>query len=98
MGITLKFHNQDHTMQTDGRVFVRMLRNCFVQAVPYREGEIASFAPTVAAECINNRGAEPYSPPIHKPLDARPVETAESRVMQAAESAVIKTAKGKARK
>ena len=98
MGITLKFHNQDHTMETNGRVFVRMIRNCFVQAEPYREGEIASFAPNVADEVISNRGAEPYSPPTQQLITPEPViETAESRVMQAAENATVKTNKGKRR-
>ena len=98
MGMTLKFHNQDHTMETNGRVFVRMLRNCFVQTEPYREGEIASFSPNIAAEVISNRGAEPYNPPTQQLLTPAPViETTESLVMQAAESAVIKTAKGKRR-
>lgn len=98
MGIALKFHNQDHTMETNGRVFVRMLRNCFAQAEPYREGEIASFSPKIAAELISNRSAEAYAPPAQKPIAAPVIETAESRVMKASESAVITTAKGKARK
>ena len=97
MGITLQFHNHEHTMTTDGRVFVKMLRNCFAQAIPYREGEIASFSPKIAFELINNRSAEAYAPPAQKSL-AEVVETAESRVMKAAESAVVTTAKGKARK
>jgi hypothetical protein len=100
MGIALKFHNQDHTMQTNGRVFVRMTRNCFAQCVPYAIGEIASFSPKIAGELISNRAAELFEPPKQEPLVIQPVvETTESRVMQAAESAVIKTAKGrKARK
>lgn len=98
MGMTLKFHNQDHTMQTDGRVFVRMLRNCFVQCNPYPAGEIASFSPKIAAELVNNRSAEHFAPPAQQPIAAPVVETADSKVMQAAESAVVKTAKGKSRK
>lgn len=97
MGMTLKFHNQEHTMETNGRVFVRMLRNCFAQAQPYSQGEIASFSPKIAAELVSNRAAEFYSPPAQTPLNVL-VETAESRVMQAAENTMVKTAKSKARK
>lgn len=97
MGITLKFHNQDHTMETNGRVFVRMTRNCFAQAEPYREGEIASFSPKIANELVSNRCAEPYAAPTQKPISP-PVETAESKTMRAAENTMVTTAKGKARK
>lgn len=99
MGITLKFHNHDHTMETNGKVFVRMTRNCFAQAEPYREGEIASFSPKIAAELVSNRSAEPWSAPKQTPIQPAPViETAESRVMAAAENATVKTAKSKFKK
>lgn len=68
MGIALRFHNQDHTMETNGRIFVRLTRNCFAQALPYSAGEIASFSPKIANELISNRCAEPFSPPESKPL------------------------------
>lgn len=97
LGIALHFHNSTDTMTTDGKIFVRMLRNCFANAQPYSEGEIASFSPKTARELITIRCAEPYTPPA-KDATPPPVETTESKVMQAAESAVVKTAKGKARK
>lgn len=68
MGMTLRFHNQEHTMENNGRVFVRMTRNCFAEAKPYALGEIASFSPKIARELISNRAAEPFSPPEDKPL------------------------------
>jgi len=68
MGIKLKFHNQDHTMETNGRVYVKMTRNCFAEARPYALGEVASFSPKIANELISNRCAEPFLPPIQTPI------------------------------
>jgi hypothetical protein len=98
MGITLKFHNHDHTMQNDGKIFVRMLRNCFVGGNPYPLGEVAAFSPKVAHELVSNRSAEHFAAPTERPLDRPPVETAESRIMTAAENTTIATTKGKGRK
>lgn len=99
LGMTLKFHNKSHTMETNGRIFVRMTRNCFAQAEPYSAGEIASFSPKIAHELVSNRCAEHYAPPAQTPIKPAPViETAESRVMKAAENTTIRTAKNKASK
>ena len=87
MGITLKFHNQEHTMETNGRIFVKMTRNCFANSLPYSVGEIASFSPKIAQDLISNRCAEPFSPPTQTPI-----ETAVAPI-QDAEKAVIKTTK-----
>jgi len=90
MGITLKFHNHDHTMENNGKVFVRMTRNCFANSEPYALGEVVSFSPRVAAELISVRCAEPFSPPIQTPI----IEAAEAP-LQARESAVISTKKAR---
>jgi hypothetical protein len=95
MGIALKFHNHDHTMETNGRVYVRFLKNALAQEQHYASGEIASFSPKIANELIGCRAAEPYAAPVKVPVQ---IETTESKVVQAAESAVIKTTKGKTRK
>lgn len=87
MGITLKFHNQEHTMETNGRIFVKMTRNCFANSLPYSDGEIASFSPKIAQELINNRCAEPFSPPVQTPIEAAVMP------IQDNEKATIKTTK-----
>jgi len=58
MGITLKFHKTPKNMETNGRVFVKILRNCFAKGDPYPAGEIVSFAPHIANELIACRCAE----------------------------------------
>ena len=98
MGIALRFHNQDHTMETNGRIFVRLTRNCFVQGNPFSAGEIATFAPQIAADLISNRSAELFSPPVQKPLDeilkgAHVMETADAPPV--AEVAAIKHKRGR---
>jgi len=57
LGIDLIFHNQDHIM-TDGKITMRITRNCFVSGEPMAEGEIKSFPPLVARDLIACRGAE----------------------------------------
>jgi hypothetical protein len=88
MGIALRFHNHDHTMENNGRVFVRMTRNCFAEAKPYALGEIASFSPKIAGELISNRAAELFSPPEQFPIR-------EAAIMPAAEQAVMPKAAAK---
>lgn len=95
MGITLKFHNQDNTMENDGRIFVRMTRNCFANLMPYREGEIASFSPKTARELVGNRSAEYYDPPAKSEPQ---VETAESKTLAASENSMIRTTKGRGKR
>jgi len=90
MGIALKFHNYDHTMEQNGKIFVRFLKNAMANAEPYAQGEIASFSPRVAAELITCRAAESFIPAIREPE----IETA-TAPMKARESAVIPTKKGK---
>lgn len=94
MGISLRFHNIPDHMQTNGRVFVKMLRNCFAQAQPYREGEIASFAPHIANELIACRTAELFTPEKAEPIK---VETAEA-AMPTKEVAAITRKPKKGRK
>jgi hypothetical protein len=97
MGIALKFHNHDHTMETNGKVFVRLIENAFANAEPYAAGEVASFSPKVAAELVSCRKAVYFDQPkMEAEIIAPAIETAEAP-MQARESAVIKTAKGKRR-
>lgn len=90
MGLTLKFHNHDHTMETDGKVFVRVLSNIFAESIPYCNGQIVSFVPRVAADLVREGAAEYFTPPEK----AKQAETAEAPI-EARESAVIKTSKGK---
>ena len=90
MGIALRFHNQDHTMEPNGKQFVRFLKNVMVRAEPYAQGEIAGFAPSVVSELIACNAAERFSPPT-EPAPAQ-IETA-SMPLQAVESAMIETKK-----
>jgi len=69
MGLTLKFHNLTHTMETDGKITVKMLKNCFANAEPYAEGQIASFSPKVARELIANRAAQLFTEPVEEPIE-----------------------------
>jgi len=94
MGMTLKFHNQDHTMETNGRIFVRLTRNCFAESKPYADGEIASFSPKVANDLISNRCAEPFSPPVQTPIEAAVLPaTAETATLPPAKPAAKKARK-----
>lgn len=93
MGIPLRFHNLDHTMETNGKVFVKILKNCFAKGDPYPSGEVVSFSPAVANELISCRAAEPFAAPLQNPLP-QVIETAEAPI-QARESAVISTKKDK---
>lgn len=76
MGITLKFHNHDHTMENDGKVFVRMTRNCFAEGVPYSIGEIVKINPRVARDLVSTSSANYYEPPAKQ---APIVETATAK-------------------
>lgn len=89
MGISLKFHNHDHTMEPNGRIYVKFTSNAFANAEPYSQGEIASFSPKVAAELVACNAAQYYTPPKK---EAEPVETA-TAPMVAAENAMIPTTK-----
>lgn len=89
MGIALRFHNQDHTMETNGRIFVRFIGNSFVDTKPYAIGEVASFSPATATKLFAEYAAEPFTP---VPQPSTPIETSEAP-MQARESAVVKTTK-----
>lgn len=53
------------TMETTTQT-VKLIRNCFAEAKPYRAGEIASFSPRIANELISNRCAIEYTPPIRE--------------------------------
>jgi hypothetical protein len=89
MGIKLTFHNTPKDMQPNGKVLVRMLKNCMAQAAPYAVGEIASFPPDIADELIQLRCAEPFTPP-----EKAEVETAEAS-MPEKETADIPTPKSR---
>lgn len=90
MGISLIFHNHTDNMEPNGKLFVRMIKNCMAQAAPYAIGEIASFPPHIAEELISCRAAEPFTPPIkEKP------ETAEATAPAQAETATVQTPKGR---
>lgn len=78
-------------MTDNGKLYVRFLRNSMVSAEPYAQGEIVSFTPNVAKELVACRAAEFYDPPKREEV-APPVEAAVAP-MQAAESAVVTTAK-----
>jgi hypothetical protein len=91
MGIALKFHNHDHTMESNGRVYVRFLKNALAQEQHYAKGEIASFSPKVAGELIGCRAAESFNPPVKAPTE---IETTVDP-MPARESAVVATKKAR---
>lgn len=95
MGIALRFHNQDHTMETNGRIFVRLLRNCFAEAKPYALGEIASFSPKIANELISNRCAEFFSPPVAQPIEKAVLPDPVPTTAPAPQTAAKKAAKKK---
>jgi hypothetical protein len=93
MGIALRFHNHDHTMENNGRIFVRLLRNCFAEAQPYALGEIASFSPKIAQELISNRCAEPFSPPESRPIEKAVMPTTHGTAVVPPPAAKKKTRK-----
>lgn len=62
MGITLRFHNQDHTAETDGKVYVKFLRNCFADSTPYYSRQIVRMNPRTAKELFHAQAAEPFAP------------------------------------
>lgn len=80
MGITLKFHNQDNTMENDGKVFIRMTRNCFAEGTPYSLGEIVKVNPRVARDLIATSSAEWYEAPQPAKVETAtaPIESAET--------------------
>lgn len=84
MGITVKIDNQP--MTPTGKAFVRITRNTFAEQIPYAVGQVVSLDPKVARELVLAGAAQPFSPSI---------ETAESRQSATAETATIKTRKGK---
>lgn len=63
LGITLKFHNHDHTMENDGKVFIRITRNCLAGGVHRCLGEIVKINPRTAGELIAADSAQYYDPP-----------------------------------
>ena len=93
MGIALRFHNIDHTMETNGRIFVRFLNNSFAEGVPYAQGEIASFSPRVANQLIIASAAEIFTPTA--PERVEPVIETATEPMRSVESAVVATKKAK---
>lgn len=93
VGMSLQFHNSINTMTTDGKIWVRLTRDCFAECVPYGQGSIAKFTPRIARELIESDSAEAYSPPAREQI-----ETATAPVA-AAETAAIATPKaGKSRR
>ena len=92
MGISLKFHNRDHHMEPNGKVFVRMLKNAMAQAKPYAFGEIASFPPHIAQELINCRAAERFIPTVQEPVK---IETAEAPHLEKESATIKKVKKGR---
>jgi hypothetical protein len=66
MGIALKFHNHDHTMEANGKEYVRFTSNAMALGRPYAQGEVASFAPHVVRELIVADAAERYTPPTRE--------------------------------
>jgi len=89
MGMTLKFHNQENDMTNDGKVMVKFSRNCFVQSIPYRQGEIASINPRDARQLIVEHTCELFSYPEKQAIA---IETAEAPQLEK-ESAIIKKVK-----
>lgn len=97
MGIALRFHGRNNDMEPNGKVFVKITRNCFAAAQPYCQGEVASFNPKVAADLISARCAEPFTPAESAPAPEPPapvIERAEAP-MSARESATVKTTKSR---
>ena len=76
MGIALRFHNHDHTMETNGKIFVRFTRNSAAEGEPYFLGEVASFNPKVAGDLINARAAEVFTPPAKQEIETAAIQPA----------------------
>jgi len=91
MGIALKFHNTDHTMEPNGKQFVRFTSNSFVATKPYAQGEVASFAPHIVRQLLAANAAERYTPPFRA---AEP----EAAIAPQHETAIMPAAKKRARK
>jgi hypothetical protein len=81
MGMALRFHNQDHNMETNGKIYVKFTSNSFVRAVPFSNGEVAAFVPTIARELVFS-GAAVYfkAEPVDEPIEeaTAPIEEAET--------------------
>jgi hypothetical protein len=90
MGIALKFHNRDHTMEPNGKVFIRFTSNAFAECVPYAIGEVAAFNPQTARQLVDSSAAE-YFRPERQP-EPEQIETTQAP-MQDVERAVVATKK-----
>ena len=88
MGITLKFHDKNQ-METDGKIFIKALSNFFAEGVPYCNGQIFSVNPRTATDLVREGAAEYHDAPVK-----HTIESADAP-MQAVESAVVPTRKGK---
>ena len=88
LAITLIFHKLDTTM-TDGKITMRITRNCFVAGEPLEVGQVKAFAPLVARDLIACRGAEIVSElELQKP-EKKEIETADTKP-KAKEKATIR--------
>jgi hypothetical protein len=79
MGMTLNFHNKDNTMESNGKVIVRITANVFAEAVPYCIGQIVSLNPRVAEELIREKSADLFTPPEKAGIETAAMPKAKSR-------------------
>ena len=87
LGIAIQFFNTNQTIMENGKIRIKITRNCFANGQPMTVGETVDMIPKTARELIACHSAVlSTEPPV--------IETAESP-LQARESAVIKTAKAK---
>jgi hypothetical protein len=93
MGIRLIFHPKPIDAMQDGTVFIKFHRNCFVKAIPYREGEIVAFAPIQARELIAIGTASFFTPPEKQALETATVAPVENAALPPAKPAAKKTAR-----
>jgi hypothetical protein len=90
MGMALRFHNHDHNMEPNGKIYVKFTSNSFVRAVPFSNGEVAAFVPTIARELVFS-GAAVYfkAEPVDEPIEEATIPVVE------AETAAIKPKRGR---
>ena len=96
LGITLHFHNPTHTMEQDGKVWVKITRNCFAGGVPYGVNQLVKLNPKVAGELVSIGSAVSHDGP---PAKASPEKASDpSEKETAAMPAAKRTSKKAARK
>lgn len=96
LGMELRFHNHDHTMENDGKKWVKFRKNCAVRGVHCPIGSLKKLPPVVADELVSMGAAVLHDGPTTKA--APPIETAADPKPAAAENATVATEKKPAKK